>query len=220
MDVAKSSVIMCADIPVIVVGRYDRFFDNDVLLRLHQEDMCQARSVYPERKYENEGGPRVADISEIIWDYSDNAYEDITKFADALILNFLIIGTDAHAKNYSLLHLSSQRIRLTPLYDVVSALPYPNIYNPKRVKFAMKIGSEYLLRKIEQRHWEACAKQLKLKPDYLMGRLKVLAEDVMQKTDSVVQRLNNEGLEHEIIKTLNGMIKERCKSVLTQFSGN
>ena len=218
MDVAKSSVIMCADIPVIVVERYDRIFENDVLIRVHQEDMCQARSVYPERKYENEGGPRVAHISETIWDFSDDAYADITKFADALILNYLIIGTDAHAKNYSLLHLASQRIRLTPLYDVVSALPYPNIYNPMKVKFAMKIGSEYLLRKIGQSHWEACAKQLKLKPSYVMGRLKFLAEKVMQKTDPVVQKLNDEGLEHEIIETLSGMINERCENVLTQYS--
>lgn len=106
MDVAKSSVIICGDIPVIVVERYDRVFDNDVLLRIHQEDMCQARNVYPELKYENEGGPTVADISETIWDHSDGAYEEITKFADALIFNYLVIGTDAHAKNYSILHLA------------------------------------------------------------------------------------------------------------------
>ncbi len=217
MDVAKSSVIMCADIPVIVVERYDRVFDNDVLLRVHQEDICQARSVYPERKYENEGGPRVAQISETIWDFCDDAYEDITKFADSLILNYLIIGADAHAKNYSLLHKASQRIRLTPLYDVVSALPYPNIYNPLKVKFAMKIGGEYLLREIDEKHWEVCAKQLKLKPDYVMERLKILAKEVMQKADSVVQKLYDEGLEHEVIEKLSGMIKERCESVLDQY---
>jgi serine/threonine-protein kinase HipA len=216
MDVAKSSVIMCADIPVIVVERYDRFFDNDVLLRIHQEDMCQARSVYPDLKYENEGGPTVANISETIWDNSDDAYEDITKFADALLFNYLVIGTDAHAKNYSLLHLASQRTRLTPLYDMVSALPYPSVYNPFKTKLAMKIGSEYILRKIEQRHWEACAKQLKLKPEYLLNRLNQLAESILKNAKPVAEKLHQGGLDHPIIDNLASTITERAEKVLSQ----
>lgn len=215
MDVAKSSVIMCADIPVIVVERYDRFFHNDILLRTHQEDMCQARSVYPELKYENEGGPTMSDISETIWDVSDDAYEDITKFADALIFNYLVVGTDAHAKNYSLLHLASQRVRLTPLYDIVSALPYPNVYNPFKTKLAMKIGSEYLLRKIEQRHWEICAKQLKLKPEYLLNRLNHLAESISEEAKIVADKLHKGGLNHPIIDQLSSLIEQRAKKFLS-----
>ena len=39
----------------------------------------------------------------------------------------LIAGTDAHAKNYAILIGAGGQIRLTPLYDVASTLPYPDI---------------------------------------------------------------------------------------------
>ena len=63
------------------------------------------------------------------------------RFADALIWNWLIAGTDAHAKNYSLL-LAGAQVRLAPLYDVASALPYPDLH-VRRLRFAMKIGGDY-----------------------------------------------------------------------------
>ena len=47
----------------------------------------------------------------------------VRRFADALAWNWIIGGTDAHAKNYSLL-LSGSDVRLAPLYDIASALPY------------------------------------------------------------------------------------------------
>jgi len=214
LNMVKSSVIQCADIPVIVVERYDRFFDGDTLVRVHQEDMCQARSVSPERKYEYEGGPTVSNISETIWNVSRNAIEDIQKFADALIFNYLIIGTDAHSKNYSLLHLRWDFIKMTPLYDVASALAYPNIYNPFKTKLAMKIGSEYLLRKIEQRHWQACAKQLKLKPKYLLDRINQLAQSIAKNAKPVAEKLHQGGLDHPIIDKLANSITERTEKVL------
>jgi hypothetical protein len=49
------------------------------------------------------------------------AYAATWGFADALIWNWLIAGTDAHAKNYSVL-LAGNDIRLAPLYDMSSAL--------------------------------------------------------------------------------------------------
>ncbi len=218
LNTVKSSVIKCGDIPVIVVERYDRFFVNETLVRIHQEDMCQARSVYPSRKYENEGGPSVSQMAETLWDVSHDALKDIQGLADALIFNYLIIGTDAHAKNYSLLHLRSNYIRMTLLYDVASILPYPNIYESRRVKLAMKIGSDYLLRKIERRHWEMCAKQLKLKPQYLLERLKQLAQSILQNTDSVAAKLHDDGLSDPIIDKLSTLIKQRAEDVLTQYS--
>ena len=167
-------------------------------------------------KYENQGGPSVGDIAEILWEVSSNALEDIQELADALIYNYLIIGTDAHAKNYSILHQKATHIKMTLLYDVASILPYPHLYQLPKVKLAMKIGTEYLIRKIKQRHWEACAKQLKLKPEYLLKRLNQLAHNIIENADLVASKLHNDGLDDPIIDQLAHLIKQRAKDVLAQ----
>jgi len=55
------------------------------------------------------------------------------------MLNWLIAGTDAHAKNYSVLIAPQGRVRLAPLYDIASVLPYPR-FDLHKVKLAMKVG--------------------------------------------------------------------------------
>ncbi len=108
--------------------------------RLHQEDFCQALSVHPAIKYQNQGGPGPKQIVEVIRSnvsshaltatspkFQFSAEDDVSTFIDALIFNWLIGGTDAHAKNYSLLIGSEGLVRLAPLYDIASILPYPSI---------------------------------------------------------------------------------------------
>ncbi len=46
-----------------------------------------------------------------------------SRLVDTLALSWVLGATDAHAKNYSLL-LSGSSVRLAPLYDVNSVLPY------------------------------------------------------------------------------------------------
>lgn len=83
---------------------------------MHQEDLCQAFGVRPERKYQNEGGPSPAAVVQLLRDRIvplEQAERAVWRFLDALSLNWLIMGTDAHAKNYSLL-LSGPQVRLAP----------------------------------------------------------------------------------------------------------
>jgi serine/threonine-protein kinase HipA len=87
----------------IVVERYDRVKQGDRWLGIHQEDMCQALGIHPTRKYESDGGPNAAKIVELLRTQSSNPEEDISSFVDAIIFNWLIAGTDAHAKNFGLL---------------------------------------------------------------------------------------------------------------------
>jgi serine/threonine-protein kinase HipA len=109
------------------VERYDRICTAAGLRRVHQEDVCQALAIPPTRRYQNEGGPGIHDIVELLRTYSSNTSEDVRTFLDSVAYNWLIVGTDAHAKNYALLIGAGGRIRLAPLYDVASVLPYPDI---------------------------------------------------------------------------------------------
>lgn len=160
----------------IVVERYDRRRETDGrLVRVHQEDLCQALAIPPGDKYQVDGGPGPEPIVALLRreiPVREVADEDIASFVDALALNWILAGTDAHAKNYSLL-LSGRRVRLAPLYDVASFLPY-NAYVPK-LKLAMRIGGEYRLGRIGGRQWQRLAESLGLDGDTIVERIDSLA---------------------------------------------
>ena len=110
----------------------------------------------PTAKYQNEGGPGPKEIIELLRRHSLRPEDDIRTFVDALVYNWLIGGTDAHAKNYSILHGPAGGVRLAPLYDLASYLPYAGGQKPK-LKLAMKIGGRYHREAIGKRHWERVA---------------------------------------------------------------
>lgn len=161
----------------IVVDRFDRVPAGDgAEVRFHQEDLCQAMGVHPGAKYQSDGGPSAVDVVAVLRDHVDpkNARTDIDTFVDALIYNWLIAAPDAHAKNYSVL-LNGSGVRLAPLYDIASALPYDDIYAP-RVKLAMKIGGYYKLASIGSSAWRRFASDASLSPEATIERARSLCE--------------------------------------------
>ncbi len=121
---ARSELLRIAGRSAVVVTRYDRVKIGATWQRVHQEDMCQALGVPPAWKYQSDGGPGPSDIARLLRSAMPMRPVEaaIRDFADALVWNWVIGGTDAHAKNYSLL-LSGSQVRLAPMYDVASALP-------------------------------------------------------------------------------------------------
>jgi serine/threonine-protein kinase HipA len=174
LTVSRTRIQRFAELSAIVVERYDRLAIGDRLVRVHQEDLCQALGLAPDRKYQKDGGPTPSRIARLLRDSMPPsvAEEAVHRFADALAWNWLIGGTDAHAKNYSLL-LSAGQVRLAPLYDVASALPYG--VDEHKLRLAMKVGRSYA---IYPRHdyWPACAEALDLDVEALHARVRELAE--------------------------------------------
>lgn len=124
----------------IVVTRFDRLLmDDGNILRLHQEDFCQALGISPQNKYPEEGGPSANSIIKALKQTGTYAQKNIELFLKELFFNYLIAAPDAHAKNYSLL-LDTKAAYLAPLYDVASMLPYVDDGTP--VKLAMGIAGE------------------------------------------------------------------------------
>jgi len=141
----------------LVVERFDRrWTDDGRLIRLPQEDCCQALSVAPTQKYQSEGGPGVIEIMNILRG-SDNPSADRTDFFKANILFWLIGATDGHAKNFSLALSSRGRFQMTPLYDVLTLQPTVDKkrLNHKDFKLAMRLGSsnQYNVERIRGRHF-------------------------------------------------------------------
>jgi len=216
LPVVDSRIMRFRDEVAIVVERYDRVRTAAGLRRVHQEDMCQALAIPPTRKYQNEGGPGILDIVELLRTYSANAPEDVRTFLDAIAYNWLIAGTDAHGKNYALLIGAQARVRLAPLYDVASVLPYPDI-DIERVKFSMKLGGEYRLRNIRPYHWRRLAQELHVDPDATIQRVDDFARQLADHVPDIRRRMNEEGITHSIIARLADTLTERvaaCRAVL------
>jgi serine/threonine-protein kinase HipA len=163
------------DQSAVVVERYDRAWINGEVERIHQEDCCQALGVPPSSKYEADGGPSAHGLLRLLREVmSKEVVERATqRFVDALAWNWIIGGTDAHAKNYSLV-LRGGEVRLAPLYDVASVLPYPDVHIPK-LKLAMRIGGEYRLSAITRRSWERLAGDAGVAVELVIDRVRDLA---------------------------------------------
>ncbi len=199
---ASSSVQYFDDCPVITVERYDRIHQKDGVIRVHQEDLCQALACMPQSKYQNQGGPSPAQILDVIRQYSTSHAMDEKYFVDSLILSWLIGGTDAHAKNFSILIAAGGRVRLAPLYDLSSALPYPKQVDLRRATLAMKIGGTYKLREIGLRQWEKFAAEHRLDEEALAGRIRTLSEQMPEAARTVAKTLAEEGITRPVINRL------------------
>lgn len=166
LPVAACQPMQFEDIKVLVVERFDREWwshpnGDKRLVRLPQEDMCQATGTPPGAKYEAEGGPGMDRIFDLL-DGSLARERDKRDFFKAQLLFWMLCATDGHAKNFSIFLRPGGRYRLAPLYDVLSAYPIlgtgPSQLSPFKVKMAMAVrgkNAHWRMREILRRHWQA-----------------------------------------------------------------
>jgi serine/threonine-protein kinase HipA len=219
LTVAESTLRSFAGQEALVVERYDRARSRDGrLIRLHQEDTCQALAVSPLRKYESEGGPGPAQIVNLLLLESTEPETDVGAFVDALGFNWVIGGTDAHAKNYSLL-LSPGSVRLAPLYDLISVLPYAHRLHHRHAKLAMRIDREHHLWKVRRRDWEGLAVRCDLDPEPLLERTTELVAEVLPAVERAGAAVRNDGIDHEIVDRLAAAIREHGETCLRELEG-
>ena len=173
---AHSEYEVWGDQPAIVITRYDRAPTSSGLARIHQEDLCQARSVYPRDKYESDGGPRAVDLVATLRRVGPPSVraENVSRFVDALLFNYLIGAPNAHAKNYSVL-LVGDDVRLAPLYDVASGLAYERRNIAGMGSAAMAIGGEKGFGSVGREQLERFASEARLDAPTLIARMQELA---------------------------------------------
>ncbi|MEU2199546.1 type II toxin-antitoxin system HipA family toxin [Isoptericola sp. NPDC019482] len=164
----------------LVVERYDRRRDsNGDLVRLHQEDLCQATSTFPRDKYESDGGPRAVTVVDLLRAASTRRVRqaNLDAFVDALAFNVLVQAPDAHAKNYSVVLLDNI-VRLAPLYDVASGAPYDSTSQVGLRRSAMAIGGRRDFADIDLERWRRFAREAGLDADAVEARVRSLAERI------------------------------------------
>ena len=123
LPVAPSEIASFDGQRCLIVERFDRKLvaSGSHWLRLPTEDCCQATATPATKKYENNGGPGMVAIAELLAQSSEPS--DLATFFKAQVLFWMLRAIDGHAKNFSLFLNPGGRFQLTPLYDVVSAWP-------------------------------------------------------------------------------------------------
>ncbi|MGM0562579.1 MAG: type II toxin-antitoxin system HipA family toxin [Pseudomonadota bacterium] len=177
----------------LVITRFDRRWTGDGrLLRLPQEDCCQALSVPPTLKYQNEGGPGIGDVLNLLKG-SDTPIEDQEKVLKAQIIFWLIGATDGHAKNFSLFLGPGGSYRMTPLYDILTAQPAVNTRQiaRKQMRMAMSVGNNrhYRFDEIHGRHFMQTALRAGLSKQRATTLLEEIVEQVPQALDEAMAAL-------------------------------
>jgi serine/threonine-protein kinase HipA len=173
VDVAETSYTEFDGRPAIVVTRFDRVpLADGRVLRLHQEDMCQAVGRMPDRKYEEHGGPGIAEMAAVLRTNSRNPRPEIERLTDFLLVNYAVAAPDGHAKNVSIRILPNGNVGLAPLYDLASGLPYDKQDVDRKI--ALSIGGERFAGRIHGSQWARAARQLGVEEDRLRERARTL----------------------------------------------
>lgn len=194
LPVAKCDIQYFEAVKTLIVERFDRKFscDDSWIMRLPQEDVCQALGVSPNLKYQSEGGPGIEDIMHLLLGSADPT-KDRDTFFRAQVLFFLLAAIDGHAKNFSVHIEASGKYRLTPLYDIMSAHPLiaSKQLPAKKIKMAMALkgkNNHYDWHDIQYRHFIHTAKAA----NYSVQRAEDILNNMLDKVDIVIEQVSDE----------------------------
>lgn len=215
VPIAKCAMAQFGSQKALVVERFDRRLSADRawIIRLPQEDFCQALGVAPTQKYQTDGGPGIEAIMNTLLG-SEVAEEDRRDFFRTQILFWMLCAIDGHAKNFSLFLNVGGSYRLTPRYDVLSAHhalgTKAGTLSPHKVKMAMGIrGSKelhYSWHRILPRHFEQSARRCGLG-----GEIARMMDELVERTAPViasVQRLLPKDFPHELAEAVLGGLRD------------
>lgn len=218
LPVNSAKMIQFNDIKTLVVERFDRRWsdDNSWLMRLPQEDLCQALGKSSGLKYESDGGPGITEIMTVLLG-SQEAIDDRRKFIKSVFLFWVLGAIDGHAKNFSLKIASQGRYQLTPLYDVISAYPLAakRQIEWQTLKMAMSLKGKkrhYLWNSIQLRHWFVMAEKCQFSTMMMQDIIDDVFDNMEDVITQVTQVLPLHFPSHICDSIFSGMrkIKNRC----------
>jgi serine/threonine-protein kinase HipA len=189
LPVAHATIETFENVKALVVTRFDRIETKGGLRRIPQEDLCQALATPSTMKYEEQGGPGMIGILKFLA-ASDSPDEDRSRFLRAQIIFWLMSAPDGHAKNFSVF-LTPGGFSLTPIYDVMTSLPYApqgRIFDSKQVKLAMAVGRNrhYRMEEIAPRHWKQTADAAGLPK----GMAETVMADLAERADAALDQVS------------------------------
>lgn len=213
---AKSQVEQIGEHTVFISTRYDRFaLPDGKLIRLHQEDTCQALGIHPSEKYESDGGPSIPTIMKLLLSAKDGQAAR-RRFIDAVLFNYLIMGTDAHAKNYSLIYGRGGDFTLAPLYDLSSYLPH--VKQRKDMRLAMCIGKDYKDQSILKGNFVKLCKECKYPEEQLFNQAREMIKKILVEVPKLKPKLSMQKCWNATLEKLSDSLLERTEKSAAIFA--
>lgn len=194
LPVAPMEIHHFEEVKVLVVTRFDRQLSSDGtwIMRLPQEDLCQALGYSPAFKYQADGGPGIEEIMKLLMS-SEHAHTNRELFFRYQILFWLLAAIDGHAKNFSIFIHPTGRFELTPLYDVLSAYPLLKTkqLQKQKIKMAMALKgthNHYFWHNIQRRHFLSTAKSSR----FSVKLAEIILNDMLDRTDEVIAKISSQ----------------------------
>jgi serine/threonine-protein kinase HipA len=213
IPVADAEIATFEDTKALIVTRFDRRFSQDGtwIIRLPQEDFCQSLGVPPGLKYENQGGPGICNIMEVLLGSSHNLVDRRT-FMKTQFVFWVLAAIDGHAKNFSIFLEVQGRYRLTPMYDVLSAHPLLTMgqFSSKRIKMAMALrekNTHYNWEWMKERHWLSTAKACGFPED----EMREIMLDTAAEIDDVIEKVQKQ-IQDPLVQEVANSIFEGMKT--------
>jgi serine/threonine-protein kinase HipA len=192
-----------------LIKRYDRIRDEEGrVLRLHQEDFCQALGILPEHKYESEGGPTLARCFALVKDKSVSPAADRRMLILWLVFNWLIGNADSHAKNLAILY-TIRGPRLAPFYDIMCTQVYPELVD----RLAMRIGGENRPRWIQRRHLDRLGNDVGIKPRLIQRIVDEMSERMASAANAVAEDFVNAYGDCSIVGKIVDLIRKLSRTI-------
>lgn len=215
-EVADVEMVDFDGVRALVIERFDRQWTrDDRLLRVPQEDFCQALGYPPSLKYQSDGGPGIRKCLELL-SASDDPAEDQLSFLRAQVLYWLLGATDGHAKNFSIRLKFGGGFLMTPLYDVLSAQKAVDDGQIRygQYKLAMSLGrrNHYRLDQVVARHFVESAKAGGVGEGLTMNLLQETAARVDDAVEETLSQLPK-GFPEELARSISGGIKRRTRPI-------
>lgn len=210
-EAATTELLELDGIRCLYSERFDRTAGSDgSIVRIHQEDMCQALGLLPTQKYEAEDGPSVASVIALLRRQPSRRIAlDVNAFVRAVLTCFLLGNSDAHGKNFSLLYDPATGVRLAPLYDVVSTAVYDSLTS----RLAMAIGGEDDPSQVDLKCWERLGAESGL-GGALPRFVQSWSGEIFAATEACLRDAEQEGWSHPVLAEIAGVCRERARRLI------
>jgi serine/threonine-protein kinase HipA len=208
LDVAPCELLTRFGPPILLVTRYDRIASAQSIVRLHQEDLCQALGLPPSRKYEQEGGPSLVRALELVRRHVTRPLEDVRRLIAWQAFNVIAGNADGHGKNLSLLYADGGR--LAPFYDLVSTRQYTRLDS----RLAMGVGGRRNMEQLHRAQWTAFAEGAAVRPGTVIDIVRDTATRCLAELPAWQTEFRDRYGANPILQTLPKWIRNQARRTL------